>query len=367
MKRVLQIVHSMECGGIENLLMNIYKNIDGDKLQFDFLVNGSDECYFASNISSLGGKIYSVIPKRKNFIRNLIGMYKILKEHKEFNVVHIHQDSNIVFAMICARLAHVDNIFVHAHTTSANAKFRVILAKFTRPYIRKHATKLLACSKAAAEWTYGKKITDKNNNIIYLHNGVESSKYMFNPIVRKSLREKLEIENNITVLGTCSHFSIEKNHFFLLDVFNEYHKRNPLSILLLVGDGLLRQQIEEKISNLGLQNYVIITGFVKNAYDYYQVMDIYIMPSKFEGLPLAGVEAQISGLPCFFSTGITSELKITNQASFFPLSLGAVEWCNKILSTNIDRIDTTNQIKKSMYDVKDTAKILEQLYLECKE
>lgn len=358
MIKVLHVVHTMECGGIETMLMNIYKKIDREEIQFDFLVNGKRENYYTDEIISLGGNVLNVTPKRKNFIKNIIETIDVMKKGN-YQVVHIHQDSMISFGVWCAKRAGIKKIFTHAHTTSDSVWYRKTLTKLGRRYIKKNATLKFACSEAAANWIYG-----KNSDYILFKNAIDASKFRHSKEKYEKIREELSFKKSDIVLGTCGRFSIEKNQKFLIEIFSKIKSKERNCKLVLIGDGSEKESLVELARNLRVEEDTIFTGLVSNVEYYYSALDGFVLPSFYEGLPLVGVEAQAAGIPCFFSTGITSEIKITDNVHFLNLEEGAAVWADYILEHLSDKEDTYEKIKKAGYDIGANVDMLQSKYKE---
>lgn len=356
MIKVLHIVHTMECGGIETMLMNVYRHIDRTKIQFDFLVNGSAQNYYTNEILSLGGKVLNVTPKRVNFFKNIKETTCILK-NGNYQVVHIHQDSMIAFGIWCSKMAKIKTIFTHAHTTSAQGWYRRFITKNARKYIVKNSNLRFACSKEAANWIYG-----KNVDYLLFRNAIDASKFRFSKKKYDECRKKLHINNNTFIVGTCGRYSIEKNQKFLIDIFFEIKKTKKDSKLILVGDGAEKNNLISYSKDLNVFEDIIFTGLVNNPDLYYNVMDCFVLTSFYEGLPLVGVEAQAAGIPSFFSTGITKDLKITDEVYFLDLKKGAMAWSEFILKNSKDRRDNYRKICEFGYDIGQNVKLLESKY-----
>ncbi len=361
MIRVLHIVHTMNCGGIETMLMNVYRNINRDKITFDFLVNGSKDNYYTEEIISLGGNVLSVTPKRKNFIKNIIETYKIIKSGN-YDVVHIHQDSMIGFGLWCAKKAKVKNIFTHAHTTSADGWYRRLITKLNRKYIRKNADVKFACSSAAAKWIYGKNC----NDYVLFNNSIDASKYEYNKEKSVNRRKKLNIPKDCIVIGTCGRLAEVKNQKFLLQIFCELKKKKDNSKCILIGDGELRNELLDYAKKHNISKDLIITGMVNNPEDYYSLLDCFILPSFYEGLPLSGIEAQAAGIPTIFSNGVSKEVDITGESLFLSIEESPEKWMNEILNIIGKKKNNYEIVVKKGYDMKGNVKLLENYYLERK-
>lgn len=358
MIRVLHVVHTMECGGIETMLMNIYRKIDRTRIQFDFLVNGSDKSYYSAEILALGGRIYSVTPKRVSLRENMKETYEVIRDGG-YRIVHIHQDSMIGFAICCAKKAGVKMIIAHAHTTSANGWYRKLTAMAARRYIARNADVRFACSDAAARWIFGK----KEDDITIIKNAVDAARFRYDAAKSLENRKKLGIGREQFVVGTCGRLSVEKNQSYLLDIFYELKKRREDSVLIIVGDGEERQRLQEKAVKLGIAEAVMFPGMVNNAEMYYSVMDCFVLPSMFEGLPLAGIEAQAAGIPAFFSMGITREIGIIPAVFFEDISREPKVWADRIMKECGQKIDTYQLIRQAGYDTGENVRLLQDVYL----
>ena len=359
MIRILHIVHTMECGGIETMLMNIYRRIDREKIQFDFLVNGEKENYYTDEILSLGGNVLNVTPKRKNFLKNIIETIQIMKKGN-YQIVHIHQDSMISFGIWCAKKAGIRNIFTHAHTTSAIGWYRKILTQIGRKYIKKNSTLKFACSDAAAKWIYG-----KDSDYILFKNAIDASKYTFSYDKYLKTRKELSIGKEQFVLGTCGRFSIEKNQKFLIEIFAKIKEKRPDALLILIGDGEEKENLVAVAEKLGVKNNIIFTGLVSNVDYYYDVLDCFVLPSYYEGLPLVGVEAQAAGIPCFFSNGVTKEIKISDDVYFLSIEENSAStWADFILEQFSERKNNYTIVKNSGYDIGANVDLLQKKYFE---
>lgn len=368
MIRILHVLGGLDRGGAETMLMNIYRNIDKDKIQFDFVVHTNKVGEYEQEIVNGGGKIYHF--PRYN-IKNHMSYKKVWREflqnHKEYKIIHGHQRGA---AFIYLKLAKEDNriTIMHSHSTSSRGSgLEKILKNLLRYPMRNYVDYPFACSIKAGQWLFGNCIL-KNINFRVIKNGIDISKYIFDAEKREELQDKLGIKGKI-VLGHVGSFSIPKNHMFLLDIFSEFNKNYPNSILLLVGDGELRSSIQDRIKALELQDRVIFIGVVSNVCDYLQTMDIFVFPSIFEGLPVSVVEAQASGLQCILSDSITNEID---------LNCGLITWQSlkdncKIWSETIGRHmkycrkNTSKYISNAGYGIKETSKEITDIYLKINE
>lgn len=363
--RVLQVVGRMDRGGAETMLMNLYRFIDRSKVQFDFLVHTNEQCDYDGEIRKLGGNIYHM-PRYagKNHLLYIKRWQDFLKSHPELKIIHGHMRST---AAIYLRIAKRYGLFTIAHshsTASRGNKIEQLIKNIMQIPIRFSADFFLACSEEAGKWLFGEKTTKKDNYKV-LRNAIDVKKYRFDEGKRDEIRKILGIEDSF-VVGHVGSFTSPKNHRFLLNVFHEMQRQAQNSVLLLVGDGPLRAEIEKQISGLGLQRKVILTGKIPNVNDYLQAMDVFVFPSTFEGIPLAMVEAQAAGLPCIISDRISPEVLITDSIKSLPLHQNFEVWAQEILEfkNGYQRRDTTDEIYKAGYDVESNARWLERFYIE---
>lgn len=358
MIRVLQVVTYMGRGGLETMLMNYYRNIDRDKVQFDFLTHRDERWDYDDEIESLGGKIYH-LPKLNPFSKNYLNaLDKFFKEHKEYQIVHCHQDCLSGVVLKVAKKNGVKLTIAHSHSTSQDKNLRYILKILEKKKIPKYADKLFACGKEAGRWMFN------TDNFDILNNAIDTDLYTYNKEKSCKLKRELGIEGKF-VVGNVGRLYYPKNHKFIVDIFNEIQKIRNDSVLLLVGEGSLRQSIEEKIEYLGIKDKVIMTGVRDDVNDLMQVMDVFLFPSLYEGLGIALIEAQAAGLKCVISNTIPKEGVLTNDVTSISLNQSPKVWANEILKyQEYKRANNKEIIKKANYDIKNNAKKLEQFYIE---
>lgn len=369
--RVLQVVGRMDRGGIETLIMNIYRNIDRNKVQFDFLTHYGREADYNEEIRSLGGKIYDM-PKIKStrktyyhkFFEYVIALNDFFKKHNEYNVLHGHMTNTATIYMPIAKKYGIKNCIAHSHLTQARHGLTGIVTNILQMPLEYLATDYFSCSEMAAEWLFSKKAVEKGK-VSILKNAIDSMQYAYNSETRINYRKCLNIENKFT-LGHVGRFFHQKNHEFLIDIMYEVVKLEPNAMLLLVGDGELRKSCEDKVNQLNLTHNVQFLGVRSDVNNIMQAMDVFVMPSHFEGLPVVGIEAQASGLKCVFSEGITREVDITGLVDFLNLSDGPQKWAEKILlyKDQCNRKNVRELIQKSGYDISVTSKWIQEFYME---
>lgn len=365
--RILHVLGRLDRGGAETMLMNLYRNIDRDKIQFDFVISTAEQCDFTNEIEALGGKIYS-LPRFniKNAIHYSKAWHDFFKEHKEYKIIHGHLRSTASIYLKIAKKYGLITIS-HSHSTSSGTGLSAIVKNALQFQIRSIADYLFACSDLAGIWLFGEKACQKENYFV-LNNAIDAKDFIYNEEKRQQTRKKLQIEDKF-VIGHIGNFKCEKNHKFIIKVFKEVFKKCNQTVLLLVGDGELRLKIEKEVSELGLTNNVIFTGVSSEIPSLLQAMDVFFFPSLYEGLPVTIIEAQAAGLPCLISDTISQETSITNLIEYFSLNNTMKEWAEKLLlyGDGFVRRDTYNEIKNAKYDIGTTSKSLEEFYLRLTE
>ena len=361
--RILQITGGMNMGGIENFIMNIYRNIAKDKVQFDFLIHQKEKQIFEDEILSLGGKVFR-IPSlgRVGHFRYLKGLREFFQFHQEYKIVHSHYNTISGIILREAKKCGIKVKIAHSHTSYP--KYRLIESiykNYSKSLINKNTDIKYACSQKAGEWLYG-----KNANFEVINNGIDPKEYKFNEKIRKNIRNELKIKDNEILIGHVGRFSSEKNHEFIIEIFKELYSKNNKYRLVLVGTGDTENKIKEKVESLNLQEVIIFLGVRKDVKNLLQGFDIFLLPSIFEGLPVTLVEAQGAGLKCFISDTITKEIDLEcGLTEFISLNKSSQEWA-EIIDKNREYIrkDTIDSLKSHGYDMTENAKSLENRYIE---
>ncbi|MBE7029094.1 MAG: glycosyltransferase family 1 protein [Ruminococcaceae bacterium] len=364
MVRVLHVIHGMDCGGTENMIMNLYRKIDRKKLQFDFLVHTDKPCFFDEEIKKLGGKIYQV--PYYNLINELKYRKSIslfLKTHPEYKIIHGHLGS---CAHIYLKIAKKYGLYAIAHSHSANSSItslkNILYLSFNR-ITGKIADHIFACSYEAGICRYGKKVCTESKFEV-IKNAIDSEKYLPDMDAVKSIKDELLLDNSFTV-GHIGRLTEAKNHAFLLKVFAEILNLKPDAKLLLVGEGELRKEIEAKVKEMGLCEKVIITGIRSDVSQIIHTMDCFVFTSLYEGLGIAVIEAECAGIPCFINKTLPKDLDINPNLFRISLKETPLEWAKIIVDNCNNKIDNKvalENIKKSGYDISKTATHLENFY-----
>lgn len=362
--RIAQVIGKWLGGGVESVVMNYYRHIDKSKIQFDFICDADSTNIPYDEIEKLGGRVILVPPYQKVF-KYQKELKRIFKENK-YKIVHSHINTLSVFPLYAAKCAKVPVRIAHSHSTTNKKEWKKnLLKQVLRPFSKVYATNYMCCSELAGRWLFGNKEYDKGN-VYLLNNAIDLDKFKYDEKIRKQRRKELNINDSTLVIGHIGRFVAQKNHTFLIDIFNEVHKQNQDSLLMLVGQGPLMNEIQEKVNNLGLKDSVIFLGQRNDANELYQAMDVFVLPSLYEGLPVVGVEAQASGLLCFLSSDMTKETKVLDSTKFMSLSNTAEEWANEIIKALKDykSQNVIDNMTKKNFNIKTEAKKLEKKYEE---
>lgn len=362
--KVLQVVGQLTIGGQEMMVMNFYRFIDRTAIEFHFLVYGDNVGELEEEAERLGGKVMHTPSFAeigyKEFIKNI---EKVIDVNGPYQAVHCHTSFNSGLILKIARNKGIPVRIAHSHTTKPGKKATVpykLYTSFMRRRILNNATHLLACGKEAGNYLYGESRFFKKGIII--KNGINTRIFTIDNHIRENMRNKLGIEGKF-VIGHVGRMSVEKNHSFLMDVFNEVYSKDKDTILLLVGTGTLLPELKKKAMELGIENNVVFAGQRTDIAEVLQAMDIFVFPSIYEGLPVSVVEAQASGLPCVVSSNVTSEIKVTQLVEFLDLAASVKKWADVILEKQYSkRRFVTEEIEKSGYDITDICRKLEVLY-----
>lgn len=358
--RVLQVFASLDRGGAEAMIMSLYRNINKDKVQFDFVVNDSNTEYeHEREIIRLGGRVF-YIPRFSffNYFSYRKAWENLIEEHPEWRVVHGHHTSPAFIYLTIAKQKGRFTI-AHSHIAGTDRTLKSYTKRLMRFPLRYIADQLFACSDMAAKWMYG-----KNSQDVYLiNNSIDSKIFSYDESVRENMRKKLSVEGKF-VVGHIGRFKTQKNHIFLLEVFNEIVKTQKNAVLLLIGDGELKSLIKKKAKSMGLEKKVMLLGVRSDIPELLFSMDVFLFPSLYEGLPVTLIEAQASGLKCIVSDTITSEMGITKLVKFISLSASIEYWAKQTTKyfVGYERKNMHKEIIEAGYDVKSNAVWLRDYY-----
>lgn len=364
MKKILTgFIMDGKSGGIDKYLLNFLQKIQKEDVQIDFLTNEITpelEAYLEHFDSSL-----FAIPNLKHPIGQYRQVKKILKQGG-YDMVYLNISTAIdCIAAIAAAHAHTKHVLIHSHSSGNDCENVLKRSVFNgihavcRLFLYRYATEYYGCSYKAGEWLFPKKVV-ASDQFQVIYNAVEREKFEYNEHMRKDLREQLGITGKF-VVGNVGNLCYQKNQFFLVDVFREVYKREPKARLMIIGDGVRYQQLHDKICKCGLENVVLLMGRRNDIAELYQTMDVFVLPSNFEGLPIAGIEAQSAGLPCIMSDMITKESKIVNDCHFISLRKKPEEWADIILKCRKERSEAEYLNCAENYDLKNQQRQLLEL------
>lgn len=352
----------MNRGGAETMLMNYYRQIDRKKIQFDFLTHRSEPKAYDDEIRALGGEIYHLPPVNPFGFNGYKGeLKKFFIKHKEYKIVHSHLDTLSAYVLKEAKEAGIPIRIAHSHNTRVDFDFKFPIRVYSRSKLEKSANKYFACSKEAGRWLFRNK---KIDNVTVLNNAINVKSYEYDKQKALEVKRSLNLEDKL-VIGHIGRFNKQKNHEFLIDIFYEVYKKNKKSILLLVGDGILKSQIYEKASKLNLSDNIKFLGVRSDVTDLVQAFDVFLFPSLYEGLPVTLIEAQAAGLKCIASDSITKDCDLTGNIEFLNLKDSPKKWAEKVLSVHDSyvRTDISELIKKGGFDIEENIKWLEEFYI----
>lgn len=357
--RILHVFGRLDAGGAESRTMDIYRNIDRNKIQFDFVVHTEDKSFFTDEVIELGGKIHS-FPRfnGKNIFAYRKQWETFFSQNPNYNIVHGHMTTTAFIYLKAAKKFNVPIRIAH----SRNANRETIIKKILSRFSKESATHLFAVSKLAGISEFGLKAFE-NGQVRVIPNAIDAKKYEFNCEIRNIKRKEFNIGNENLFINVAS-FTKQKNHSFLLEIFNDILKEEPKSKLLLVGDGKLRLEIEKKIKELKIEKSVIIAGVRSDVPELLQSADALIFPSFYEGLPGVVLEAQAAGLPCVISKSITDEVGITNLVEFISLNKNTTYWSKEIFRkiNETTRRSTLNDVRNAGYDITTVSEGYEKFY-----
>lgn len=362
--RVLQVVPNMQQGGIENFIMNLYRRIDRERVQFDFLYHYSGDFYFDDEIRSLGGKIYRIpIRDGKVSLMNYRSeLASFFSKHTEYRVVHGHMATTAWVYLGAARRAGVSRRIVHAHENSYIRDLRGITRMLLIKQAWRNATDRFACSPEAGRYFFGNRAFD------VVPNAIDAKRFLFSGRDRTSFRAKMGIPQDEFLIGHVGRFDKEKNHEFLLEILKRLRDDRVNASLLLVGTGKRLEEIKKRSDDLSVANYVYYAGVMDHPELAYSAMDFFVLPSYFEGFSLVGIEAQCSGLPCLFSSNVSSAASLTDSAIFLSLDAGPGRWAQELVSRRKVRsgcgADALSRASSLGYDIAGCASMMQETYLK---
>lgn len=369
MKKILHYVGSMNRRGMEIFIMNLFNHIDRNELMFDFAIHGSTVGDFQEEIRDLGGSWYFFPQMRKNPMRYRKAWRIFWKTHAgEYRAFHFHTNSlaNTIALEEAAR-AGVPIRIIHSHSSMANKgrlqRLNDFLHDLHKKRIPKLATHLFACSDKAALWLFGD-MKVGSLPVIQINNGIDIEKFKYNEMNRNRIRKALALDG-LKVVGHVGTFLPVKNHRFIVDVIEKAYEMDPSVRCIFIGQGSLFEETKNLVASKKLTNVIFFLGVQSNIHEWLSAMDVFIMPSLYEGLPVSLIEVQANGLPAVISDTITDSVKLQKNVYYKSLSDGAAEWAKeiiKVMNCNCREFDS-DCISDGGFDINETAKMYENIIL----
>lgn len=350
-ERVLHVLGGLGMGGAESRIMDLYRAMDREKIQFDFLVHQAKKEHYYEEIIGLGGKVY-VLPRFRiyNYFSYRKAVKDFFREHHDYTVVQGHMTSTASIYLPIAKKMGVKTTVAHARSAGVDKGIKGLATKLLRKNLWKRTDYCFSCSKLAGEAVFGAEQVAAGK-VFILPNAIDAGKFVFSPTLRREVRQELGIEGKF-VIGHVGRFNHMKNHSFLLDVVAEIKKTEKRVVLLCLGEGSLMEEMKEKAERLQLTENVLFLGNKSQPERYYQAMDYFVFPSVFEGLPGTVVEAQAAGLRCLISSTITEEVALSPLVTFHSLEQSPAEWADFILQNReYERTQMLPIIEKAGFDV----------------
>lgn len=370
MIRVLQVIAGMNAGGMETMIMNYYRNIDRNKIQFDFLITAKEKCFYEDEINKLGGNIYRITARNVNFLKNRKELKAFFKNNK-YAIVEFHQGITYYYPLKMAKKYGVKTRIIHNHGIDRAflKKYKIYNEIFAKRRISGLATNYFSCSEEVNDQLFSNKIL-KSNNIEIVPNAIDIKKYRYNHTIREKIRKELNIEENTKVYGHIGTFTYPKNHKFLIEIFENISQKEEKSKLILIGNGTLKSDIKREIEEKGLQEKVTFLGIRKDIDMLLSAMDCFLFPSIFEGIPLTLIEAQSNGVPVIMSDTISERVLINSNCTRISLE-DKEKWIEESIKTKkeneLNRIKKNENMAQTNFNINTQAKKLQEIYLKYAE
>lgn len=369
-KGQIKIMHTtaLSADGITSFVLNVAALTDKNRFVVDDTVYRQGKELYEERFCSYGGKkytvdIWNIRSKPFKMWKKFWGSYHVLRQ-AQTDIFHLDTEStDQLFLAFAAKLAGVKAVFYHSHSTRSgrNGMLRKIIEMICKPMMPLVVDEYLACSQEAAASVFPKHILKKKKYRL-INNGIIVKDYIFDPKVRAEYRKKFGLDDKL-VLGHVGRFVPLKNQSFLVDVLEALCRKGQDAVLVLIGEGETQDSVRAKVKEKNMEDKVLFLGVREDVRKLLQMMDVFVFPSEFEGLPLAGIEVQAAGLPCLASDGISKDMKITDYVEYLPLDKGADIWAEHVWKlSKKERRDTGEVIRKAGYDIEYTVKILSAMY-----
>lgn len=364
MKRVCILCETWETGGVESFICNVLKRVDTSRLQIDIVVAQLKSSIFTERLEKVGIAFYELSGKPRNMPENRRRFVELLNE-RHWDVVYLNAFQGLaLYYLHLAKKAGIPVRIAHSHNTalrkSRTQRLKLQIHNIARAIYTGDATELWACSGAAAEFLFSKSELEEKG-YRFIPNGINTERFRFNPTVRETIRKELGFEEKL-VIGNIGRLCYQKNQDFLLDVFAEVVKRNPESRLLLIGEGEDHPLLEQKAKGLGIADKVLFYGLTETPEQLLWAMDVYVFPSRFEGLGIVAIEAQAAGLPVIASEYVPGEARISPLFEEMSLTAGADQWAGRILTAPMREPENVEVVRAAGFDISETARLIERKF-----
>lgn len=355
--RIAQIIGKAVISGVDSVVMNYYRHIDKSRVQFDFFMDGYNKTPLDEEILDLGGRIIKLTPYEKSMYKNM-SECRAAFEKNRYTIVHSHLNTLSVFPLYAAYRAGVPVRIAHNHSTTSRGEFkRNLMKQVLRPFSKIFATHYAACGNYPARWLFGTK-TVRQGNVRLIKNAVDTLRFYPDTKAGSRIRKEFGLESRF-IVGHVGRFVFPKNHEFIVRVFAEVYKKNQNAALILVGTGELESDVRRLVKELGIEQAVIFTGLRRDIPDFLNAFNVFFLPSRYEGLPVVGMEAQAAGLPCLMSDAVPPDTAVTPLVEFFPLTAAVGDWADKLLSyENREKKSYPDLLRNSGFEIKQEAEKL---------
>ena len=365
MLRVAAILGKLDSGGKKSLVMEYYRHIDRDKVQFDFICDADSQAIPYEEIESMGGRVCVIRPYQKIF-GNMADIRKLCKENK-YPVMHAYNSTMNLFPMYVAKTAGVPVRISESLSMAHEGDWKTKIKKILRPMSRWFANYYMSCGRDCGRWQFGDKLFDSGKVDVF-KTAIDTSANDFDPDLREKTRKTFGWEDKI-VIGHIGRMTPQKNSVRLVEIFAAIAKKEPKAVLCYIGDGELREDVLARIKELGIEDRVDYLGRREDIHQFYNAMDCFVLPSLYEGLPVVGLEAESGGLPMFFSTEVTDEANACELGHFIPLSASDDEWADEILAKVRENMPVrrshAKEVLEAGFDSISEAKRLQEYYFDC--
>ena len=363
MIRVAIVAGKVDSGGKKNLIMEYYRHVNRDEVQFDFICDADSQAIPAEEIESLGGRVYVIAPYQ-NIFKNMSDMRKLFKENK-YPVVHAYNSTMNLFPMFVAKQCGVPVRISESLSMAHEGDWKTILKKMLRPMSKWFANYYMSCGDDCGRWQFGDKLFGAGKVDVF--KTVINTEYnAYNPELRDKTRKEFGWEDKI-VIGHIGRFTAQKNSVHMVEIFAAVAKKEPKAVLCLIGDGELKEDMMAKIKELGIESQVNYLGRREDIQQFYNAMDCFILPSLYEGLPVVGLEAESCGLPMFFSAEVTREANACELGHFIGLDESVEVWADEILKACKEnmpiRRSHAKEVREAGFDSASEAIRMQQYYL----